>query len=220
MEDAIPKTRTSNYELNFANDQVSWAAADESDAEESSSGGMTIRIMSDGSGGIDFFEPGKLRKVQQREIAGKQYLVLDTIRKLDWKLTEETRTILGHLCRKAVAQVVGKRMSTVMNNGQLERTGRADTTNTIAWFTADIPVSAGPELQAQLPGLILRLEMRDGSEVYDATAINSKPDLSTLKEPTKGKKVTQAEFDVAQQKMVDEMMNNRHGDGIRLQVSQ
>ena len=86
----------------------------------------------------------------------------------------------------------------------------------IAWFTADIPVPAGPEVQGQLPGLILALDMNNGRMVYKAVEISTKADLASIKEPVKGKKVTPAEFTEERNKMMDEMQKNNQGGGNRI----
>ena len=51
-------------------------------------------------------------------------------------------------------------MMMTMDNGKMERKEIDDTSIIVAWFTTDIPVSAGPEVQGQLPGLILGLETK------------------------------------------------------------
>jgi Protein of unknown function (Porph_ging). len=37
-----------------------------------------------------------------------------------------------------------------MDNGKMERKEIDDTTSMVAWFTTEIPVPAGPEVQGQL----------------------------------------------------------------------
>jgi GLPGLI family protein len=100
-----------------------------------------------------------------------------------------------------------------MDNGKMERKEINDTTNIVAWFTGDIPVSAGPEVQGQLPGLILALDMNDGRVVYKATEISLKADVASIKEPTKGKKVTPDEYVKEREKMMTEMQKNNQGGG-------
>ena len=132
---------------------------------------------------------------------------------MNWKLTGETQTLLGHVCQKAVAQRIGKRTQMTMDNGKMERKEVTDTANIVAWFTTDIPVPAGPEVQGQLPGLILMLDMYYGRVVYKALEIQTKADVATIKEPTKGKKVTSDEFTKEQGKMMEEMQKNMQGGG-------
>jgi len=143
----------------------------------------------------------------------KKFIVNDSIRKLSWKLTGETKTILGHVCQQALAQRTGMRTQTMMENGKIERREVMDTTNIVAWFTTEIPVSAGPDVQGQLPGLILALDLNNGRTVYRALEIQPKADIVTIKEPTKGKKVTPDEFTKERDKMMEEMQKNNQGSG-------
>ena len=210
----MPKSRTDKFELNFANNQSIWKHVDEeNNADEVSGNGVQIKMLAPGMDDIAFFNFEKAAKVEQREMFGKQFLVADSIRKLNWKLTDDTKEILGHTCRKATTHKVSKRMSMNIDNGKMERKEFDDTTNVVAWFTTDIPVSAGPELQGQLPGLILALDMNDGKITYKAVEITAKADVAAIKEPTKGKKVTPDGFTAERNKMMEEMEKNNQGGG-------
>ena len=104
-------------------------------------------------------------------------------------------------------------MQMTMDNGKMERKEINDTANIVAWFTTDIPVSTGPEVQGQLPGLILALDMSEGRTVYKALEISPKADIASIKEPTKGKKVTPAEFVKERDNIMLEMQKNNQGSG-------
>ena len=220
LQQMMPKTRTEKYELTFGNNQSIWKHADEDDNNEDiNSNGMQIRMMTPGQNDVLFYDFGTARRVQQTDIMDKKFLVSDSIRKLNWKLTGETQTILGHVCQKAVAQRTGKRMQMNMDNGKMERKEVNDTTPIVAWFTTDIPVPAGPEVQGQLPGLILALDMNNGRMVYQALSITPKADVASIKEPTKGKKVTTEEFASERTKMMDEMQKNNQGGNRVFRIS-
>jgi GLPGLI family protein len=103
---------------------------------------------------------------------------------------------------------MGKRMTMGMENGAMVRKEVDDTITVIAWFTTDIPVSVGPENPGQLPGIILEMETNRGRTRYTALEIQAKPNLSAIKEPTKGKKVTRAEYTSETKKLMDEMQKN------------
>ena len=213
----LPKTRTDKFELTFGNNQSIWKHVDEEeDNDEFGGDGMQIRMVGPGQNDIVFNDFTNARKVEQREMFDKKFIVADSIRKLNWKLTGETQTILGHVCQKAIAQIIGKRMQMTMDNGKMERKEITDTSMMIAWFTIDMPVPAGPEVQGQLPGLILALDMNNGRMVYKAIEISTKADLASIKEPVKGKKVTPAEFNEERNKMMDEMQKNNQGGGNRI----
>lgn len=220
-ENEMPRTRTDKFEMNFANGKMIWKQMEEEiqDDNFSGGGGIMIRSFGGGSDDITYCDFGTARKVELREMFDKKFLVTDSIRRGNWKLSDETKTILNHQCRKAVSQLIGKRMSMSMDNGKMERKEIDDTSNLVAWFTTDIPVSAGPEVQGQLPGLILRLETNNGRTVYTALEISPKPDLASIKEPTKGKKVTPDEFTKERNKMMEELQRNNQGRNIQIRMN-
>ena len=217
MDHAIPRTRKDKFELTFGNNQSLWKHGEEEiDNNEGGGGGMQIRMMGPGMDDVVFYDFTAARRVDQRELFDKKFIIEDTIAKLSWKLTDETKTILGHVCRQAITSRVGRRMQMNMDNGKMERKEVTDTTPIVAWFTTDIPVSAGPEVQGQLPGLILELDLAKGRSTYKALEISPKADLSSIKAPTKGKKVTSAEFRAETAKMMEEMQKNNQGGNTRI----
>ena len=212
LSQMMPKSRTDKFELSFGNNQSLLKHVDEEQQnDEFGGGGMQIKMMAPGMDDIIYCNYDKTAKVEQREMFGKKFLVSDSIRKLNWKVGDDTKTIAGYNCHKATAQRVGKRMTMNMDNGVMEKKEISDTSNLVAWFTMDIPVSAGPEVPGQLPGLILALDINDGRMTYVATSVSLKVDLAAIKEPTKGKKVSPAEFTAERNKMMDEMQKNNQG---------
>jgi GLPGLI family protein len=219
-EHEMPRTVTDKFEMNFANDKMIWQGMEDEmeDGNSGEGGGIMIRTMGGGADNAVFCDFEKTKRVESREFFGKIFLISDSIRRSNWKLTDETKTILNHLCRKATSQRIGKRMMMSMDNGKMERKEVDDTSNIVAWFTTDIPVPVGPEMQGQLPGAILALETNNGRMVYTALEISPRPDLSAIKEPTKGKKVTPDEFTTERNKLMDEMQRNNPGGNRRIRI--
>ncbi len=219
IERMMPQSRTDRFELNFAGNRSIWKHVEDDNVPDEitgGGGGVQIKMIAPGMDDISFFDFNKGLKVEQKDFMGKQFLVSDSIRKLNWKLTDETKDILGHTCRKAVAQKIGKHSTMNIENGKMERKEVEDTSAIVAWFTTDIPVSAGPEVQGQLPGLILLLDMGDGKVVYQAKEISAQADVAAIKEPVKGKKVTPAGFNDERNKLMDEMQKNNQGGNRRV----
>lgn len=221
MQRMIPKTRTDKFELSFGNNQSLWRQAEAENADDgtftSDNGGMQIRMVVAGSNDVMFnnFETGK--RVEKRELFDKTFIVDDSIKSLKWKMTGETKSILGHNCMKAEATQITMRMQMNMDNGKMERKEVADTSVINAWFASDIPVSAGPgEFQGQLPGLILELEAGNGRQTYKALSVTEKTDLASIKEPTGKKRYTAEEFRAEREKMMKEMEKNNGGPGRRV----
>lgn len=185
------------------------------EAEMASSAGVSVSVgtvrmvssfMSEATIWHNFTEE---RKVEQRESTGKKYLVQDSIRKNTWKLTGETKTILGYTCQKAIAQTPVKSFNMQMVDGEMKRNEKWDTIDVTVWFAPAIAIPAGPEYQGQLPGLILETESRNGSVLTRAVEIYEKVKTNDIKEPKTGKKVTQAEFmkevEESQKQMMEHM---------------
>lgn len=218
-EQQLPSTRTDKFELQFGNNQSLWKQAEpeNTDDEGPSFGGngMQIRMVVAGTNDVLYDNFNTRRTVEKRELFDKTFIIDDSLSGLKWKMTGETKTILEHNCMKATAVRTSKRMSVNMDNGKMERKEVDDTANIVAWFATDIPVQAGPgEFQGQLPGLILELDVRDGDQVYQATAVSDKADLAEIKEPTGKKRYTQAEFRKEREKMLEEMSRNQGGNRV------
>jgi GLPGLI family protein len=221
-ETPVQNTRIDRFEMNFANGQMIWKQMeDEMENDDMSTGGGGIMIRSIG-GGVDdavFCDFEKARRVESREFFEKKFVISDSIHRGNWKVSDETKTILNHLCRKATSQRISKRMMMTMDNGKMERKEMDDTSSVIAWFTTDIPVPVAPEMQGQLPGAILEMETNNGRTTYTALEISSKADISSIKEPTKGKKVTPEEFTKERNKLLDEMEQNNQGGNLKIRIN-
>jgi GLPGLI family protein len=215
MQSMIPKERKDRFEWIFGNSQSVWKAVEEVDSDGGnmsfSSGGAEIRMIMPGSNDIIFTDFVKQQKVEQRELMTKTFVVADSIRRMNWKLGEESKTILGYTCRKAIARKTQQSFRVTMDNGNMERKEVTDTLNIVAWFTDGIGLSGGPESYAgQLPGTILEIEVNNGRTHFLAIEFDPKGDMKQIKEP-KGKKITPEEFKVEREKMMQEMQKNNGG---------
>jgi GLPGLI family protein len=219
MKQFIPEYRTAKYNLLF-NDSVSlYKLIPEVELPDEGGGGGGIRTSFSFGGGGGEGETYKnftaLKSIQSNEFMGKAFLIEDSIAKMRWKVTKETKTILGKPCIKATTkitapQIMQRRVSTA-NSLSEAVTGKADTTvannapkemEVVAWFAPSIQAPVGPEKYGQLPGAILELTVDDGTLQYSAIEIKETVNDKDLKEPKKGKKVTQKEYlDVVQEFM-------------------
>lgn len=224
MERMIPRSRTDMFELSFGNNQSLWKQLPQQNEDEAfgdaGGGGMQIRMVVAGSNDVLYtnFETGK--RVEQRELFDKNFIVDDSIRPLKWKMTGETKMILNHNCIKATAEQINKRMQMNINDGKMERKEVTDTSVIVAWVATDIPVSAGPaEYQGQLPGTILEMDVANGRQVFKAVEIKEKADFASIKEPSGKKRYTQAEFLKERDKMMEEMQRNNMGGGRQIRIN-
>ena len=109
----------------------------------------------------------------QKKVFEETFLVKDSIRNIKWKITDETREIANYTCRRANAVIM-------------------DSIYVVAFFTEQIPVSAGPETFAGLPGMILGLALPHENVTWFATSVTDKPLEKPIVVPAKGKVVNNA----------------------------
>ncbi|MGZ5190776.1 MAG: GLPGLI family protein [Flavisolibacter sp.] len=216
----IPKSRTDQYELLFGNNQSLYQFLPNINNEDQSTfsgGGGTFVMRFAGNNDIVFHNFLTQTKIEQREVMDRSFLVTDSIRKLNWKLTDETKTILNYKVQKATTTRISTRPRMTMENGQMKREEFPDTAKILVWFTTDIPVPAGPDFQGQLPGAILEVDIDNGQTIYKAIEFSNKVSLNKIKEPKDGKKVTAAEFTKERDKLMEEMRKNMPNGSIRIQ---
>jgi GLPGLI family protein len=214
MNDDVARTRTDKIELLFSHNQSLLKRVEENEDRQDVLGageGVRIQMMNAGSDDVTYSNFDERKRVESRELFDRTFIIEDTIRRLHWKLYDETKNILGYTCKKATTQQIGQRTILEMNNGQQERKQEPDTMNIVAWYTDAIPVSAGPLYQGQLPGLILELNINNGRTEYKALEIVSKGDLASIKAPKGKKKYTTDEFEKERDKLMEEMRQNGGG---------
>ena len=218
----MPKSRTDQYELLFTSQYSLYQflpnAADESGGGGTFSGGGVVIQMRGGQNDATYIDYSKDTRIDQREIMEKSFVVTDTVTKLKWKLSEETKTILKFTAKKATSTTVTQRPRMTMENGEMKREMMNDTVNVVAWYTTDVPVPTGPNYTGQLPGLILELDMNNGQSITKAIEFSPKVSANKIKEPNDGKKLTAAEFAKERAKIMEEMRKNMgSGERIRMQ---
>lgn len=107
--------------------------------------------------------------VTQKKVYEETFLVKDSIRRINWKITSETREIAGYECRRANAII-------------------QDSIYVVAFYTDKIPVSGGPESFTGLPGMILGVALPHENITWFAKSVKDRPVADAeLKTPVKGK---------------------------------
>lgn len=110
------------------------------------------------------------KSVSQKKVFEQLFLVQDSIRKIRWKLTDETRTIAGFSCRRANAIIM-------------------DSIYVVAFYTDEILTTGGPESFTGLPGMILGIALPHQHVTWFATKVESVSVADTqVAPPQKGKK--------------------------------
>lgn len=90
--------------------------------------------------------------VTQKDVFENLLILKDSARKIQWKITDEIREIMGFACRRANAVIM-------------------DSIYVVAFYTSAIPVSGGPESFHGLPGMILGLALPHDHITWFATKV-------------------------------------------------
>lgn len=191
--------------------------------------GMRFGMMM-GAGGTQYKNVKDQKVLKEQEFFGKQFLINDSLQKLEWELGTETKTIGKYTCFKATAikKVEGFDITSFRRRNDNDKP--KDSTNTknkenkevdapreievTAWYTPQIPINQGPDVYWGLPGLILEISA-DRTTILCSKIILNPSEKETIKVPSKGKEVTQKEYDAIIKKKTEEMraMRGRGGRG-------
>lgn len=164
----VPPTKTSYFDLTFNGNKTIYNPGREV---------VTTQKAPDWFDGpandnIVYTDLEKQNTISQKTVFDNVFNVQDSVRKINWKITPDTRTIAGIECRKATAIIM-------------------DTVFVVAFYAEQIVTPGGPESFAGLPGMILGLAIPRLYTTWFATKV----ELIDIKEtalvpPKKGKKTT------------------------------
>jgi len=244
IEDRMKKMFEKTFILNFDKSASIYKEEEKLDTPgQQGGGGMRMMSSMMGGGGTYYKNVKDKSYTVDKEFMGKEFLVKDSLPKLNWKMESETKVIGGYTCFKAtavrpVSQSDFRNYRPKKKEDKKEDAAKTETkaedkdkkTNFMddiempkeititAWYTPEIPVNQGPESYWGLPGLIL--EVNDGKTVVlcSKVVLNAK-DKVDIKAPTNGKIVTQKDYDDTVIKKMQEMreMNQGPGDGRRME---
>jgi GLPGLI family protein len=225
LKKQIPKSRKENLELLFGNNQALLQVLPDAtqDAMQLSGEATGFKFLKSSTGDDEssYFDLSKGKKISETELNSKRYVIEDTLARFDWKITQESKTILGYNCLKATTATKVKTNVTTMENGVVKNSEVENAIEIVVWFTKEIPVAAGPAYQGQLPGMILGADVNNGRVVYKAVEISPKVNLANIKEPKGGKRIARPEFQKMQTKAMEDrtkyLMENM---GKQIQVRQ
>lgn len=107
---------------------------------------------------------------------GGKFIVTDSVRKIEWRITNEIKDIAGYNCRRANAVIM-------------------DSVYVVAFYTDQIVPKTGPESFTGLPGMILGVALPHEHITWFAKNVFiRKISNEQLMPPTGGKKVTMTEM--------------------------
>ena len=234
MRTRIPEFRTSEFELLF-NDQASLfrnVPEDEAPDPFASNGGERggMRFAFRMPETTTYTDINAQMQYESRPMFEKTFLVVDSLSPLKWKISEETKTIAKHVCKKATTMITAQNVRIGGGGGGARGMGRnnGDTTNrptaaitpketeVVVWYTEDIIASVGPDNYFGLPGAILEVDMDNGATVTTATEVTAKYPKKELVQPTKGDKMNKAQFQDTMKKLMEDMQRGGGMGGFRI----
>ncbi|UMB60313.1 GLPGLI family protein [Lutibacter sp. A80] len=232
MQDRMKSQLEKTFELTF--DKTASIYKEEVMLDQSAGGGRGgFRIGAFGGGTTgDYYKNTQTKTVvKESEFSGKNFLIKDVLKDYEWKMEQETKMIGENMCFKATTTIeipvrpeikFGRRGGPGQNNrGQEEEEAtkeeapKTEEVVVTAWYALNIPVSQGPSDFWGLPGLILEVSYGNTNILCTKIVINPK-DKIEIKEPKKGKEVSQAEYDkiiAEKMKEMEERFRNERQKG-------
>lgn len=110
-----------------------------------------------------------------KNVLEKKYYINDTIKRIQWKLTGETRIIAGFECKRANAIIF-------------------DSIYVVAFFSEEILTEGGPECFNGLPGMILGVALPNEHITWFATSVTSVDQIKINEVPHKEKMISNLEL--------------------------
>lgn len=196
--------------LQFDHSQSLWQSylLYENEKKSDQNHGMNITVLSSVNNNVVYHNFQQKKRIDESEIDGKTYLVNHEPLKIDWKQTGESSTHLGYKTFKATANKITERSVTYMENGEFKTSVRLDTLTIVAWFAPKLNIPTGPaEYQNQLPGIVLELNINNGSTVYKAEEVSfKKPKM--IRQPSNGTVISAAAYKEKQAAYLETIKRN------------
>ena len=228
MEDRMKSWLEKTYVLTFTKEESMYV---EDEKLEAPVGGRGPSVWgSSFSAGPQYKNVKTKLYIQDQEFFGKQFLIKEEMKPLEWIMGTETKQIGKYTCFKATATKPSTEINWSRNNrtnnndaAKAKDSTKNDTANTkgeeeeemievIAWYTPMIPINQGPSEYWGLPGLIL--EVSAGNTIMLCSKIIMNPDEKTeIEAPNKGTVVTKQEYNKIISEKMEEMRNNRGRQG-------
>lgn len=135
--------------------------------------------------------------LKEQNMMMKSYVVKDSLQTFDWKLSRDTKTILGNETKKATAII--------------------DSIQTTVWYIPSLKYKTGPENYWGLPGLIAEVETEinqgpiKGKRIISITNISNSTNTKAIEKPKDKGAISQKEYNKLmneQRQRFEEMRNS------------
>ncbi len=229
MKERLKRMFQKTFILNFNREASVYKEEEKLEAPNPNQGRRFGALLSGAVDGIIYKNIKTKEMLIAHELFGKAFKVVDTLPKLEWKITGETKQIGRYLCVKATATktwedfnlLTIRRAAASENRENKKKDSIAElpmAKEIEAWYTTQIPVNQGPDKFWGLPGLILEISTGETTILCSKIVVNPKEKL-TIKAPSKGKAISQKAYEGIAIKKYQEMRANfrrqRGGQGRR-----
>ncbi|MFT5141958.1 MAG: GLPGLI family protein [Rhodothermales bacterium] len=205
MADQIPDSRTSGRLLYFTDaaaliKDAPKAETDEAGAVNLHGDGFAFRMAGSQPEEETFYDFDSGQVVEKTDFLGRTFRINGEMEEFQWRLTGDHSEYLGFKCQRAIAE--------------------HDSSTVDAWFTTEIPVSAGPAGLTGLPGMILVANFDNGQRTYTATEVDLETEIAgMITPPTGGKEVSREEYDnIVEEKMKEMGATRGRGGNKRVMI--
>ena len=216
FEEAMKKAFQKNYLLTFNKNEALFEEVVALEKPNPTQGGISVSISMSGDGDKYMNTKDKISYTEE-DIFGDEFVIKDSLPKIAWEITNETKIIGDYNCVKATyVEPVSKndleayeRQQEKIKNGKttLFQMKKPEPQTITAWYTSEIPVSFGPNGVWGLPGLILQLENKN--YIYFCTKVSLKNNEKVkIKIPNSGKVISKKEYEKYEKKMQKQMEDN------------
>jgi len=205
MKAHFPSEQKMEQMLYFTENETMYKSYDASEEDETvheaggEDSGVQIKMVIAGADNQYYRNLKSEEEVQLEDFMGKKFLIKGKYDAPKWKMTGKQKQVGKYICQQAVS-----------GDGE---------NKTEAWFTPQIPVSIGPSGYGGLPGAILEVVTRNGDFTISAVDIKFEGvPANIIVVPTKGKKVTQEEFEKIRDEKLKEMGAGGNGTSTKIEI--
>lgn len=221
FEERMRKMFEKTFVLHFNRTASVYKEEEKLEAPGQGGGGRMMASMM-GGGGTYYKNVKEKQYSVDKEMFGKEFLIIDSLPIYKWEMSSETKKIGNYTCFKATATIAidssdfrnfrfrrnreneTKKDSTKTNTNLMDQLEMPKEKVITAWYSPEIPINQGPDDYWGLPGLILEVSDDKTTILCSKIVLNTK-DKVEIKAPTKGKEVTQKEYNEILKKKMDEM---------------
>ena len=211
-EEALKKASEKIYILTFNKKEALYEKQQVLEQPTNKCNGVAVSINFSGEG-KKYINIQDQIKIEEDDIFGKEFLIVEKLNSLEWKLIDETKKIGEYTCYKAeliipVSEKEKREYEEYIKKQEVKPSfftmDEPKEKKITAWYTPEIPVSVGPLNYWGLPGLILELS-DEKMIILCSKVILSNKENTKIKVPNNGTEVSQEEFDAIHKAKIESL---------------